>query len=191
MRILRFGHFYGLWRTEIPDEPVQRIIALQVLAVVIARDSKDRSVIEFVRLIELLIILRRFAVEINTITGNIKKRGVFACILLVVEILLHAVGDKLLGHRVLNAAHIAVQMKSELLPAHDRLIVPGRDDVPQIEVEGRSPSGWRQRPEMRVAFGLDMDRVLPASRRPGPTEHVRLAPLCYRHLTLPFDLRRL
>ena len=108
MRILRFWQFNRPWRTEIPDEPVQGIIALQVFAVMVSWDGEDWSMIKFIRLVELFIIFQYLTIEIYAISGNIEKRWVFTCVLCTIEIVLHAFGDKLLRDSVFNATHITV-----------------------------------------------------------------------------------
>ena len=78
MRILRFWQFNRPWRTEIPDEPVQGIIALQVFAVMVPWDGEDWSMIKFIRLVELFIIFQYLTIKMAILT--LTKQVPFATI---------------------------------------------------------------------------------------------------------------
>src|SRR6516164_1152833 len=182
MGITRLRHFHGLRRTEIPDEAFQRVVAWQVLPVMVPRHGKNWTMVEFIRLIKLLIVFFNFTVEIHAISRNVEKCRVLACIGLEIKIRLHPFGNQLLRDTELDATHVTIEMKGEFLFVDYSLIIVVRNNLSEVKVEGCA-SRWRRKvSEVRIALRRGMNRVLALMGGPRAAEHMWMAARNHCHL---------
>ena len=147
--IARFRHLDGLGRTEIAHETVQGLVVRQVVAIVVARHGKHRRQVEFIGLVELLVVFADLAVEVDAVARDIQEGRRLAGVGL--EIVLHALGHQFLRHRILDAAHVAIEVEDELALPDDGLVDGGRHDILQVEAERRAARRRRQVAKRRVA----------------------------------------
>jgi hypothetical protein len=86
----------------------------------------------------------------------------------------------------MRSAHVAVEVKAELLVGDDVPVIRLGNDGLEIEMKRRLSGRRRKRTKMRIAFLLDMDRVRAGRRRPRAAENVTVASLDHGHALLPF-----